>query len=163
IGIDHVIDQRRETLQALLARPPPRAHNIVREHAGRGYIAQRIHIASRRGASAPPDPAADTRAALARPPLAASPLEPPRSESRRDGAAAACGVWHDHQNPAGGELLRETRTMSKQGQRRHARGGENTAPADGRDHVLPPVVAGVNRAGRSIAPSRSKDDRPYVV
>ena len=140
IGIDDVIDQRREAVQALLTRAALRSVEIAGEHAGRVDVAERVAIGRGRGERAPTDPAASASAVLDRHGLAEDGLEIPGKQSRRDVAAAACGVWHDHQNPAGGKLLREGRTVSDDGQRRRARGCEETTPADGRNHIRPPPL-----------------------
>src|SRR5262249_17569893 len=110
------------------------------EEAGRADVAGRVATGRGGGERAPTDPATAASAVLDRHGLAEDGLEIPGKQSRRDVAAAARGVGHDHQNPAGGKLLREGRTASYDGQRRRARGCEETTPAEGRNHIRPPPL-----------------------
>src|SRR5262245_22082682 len=71
-------------------------------------------------------------------------LEIPGKQSRRDVAAAACGIAHDHQDPAGGKLLREARTVSDDGQRRRTCGRAENATSAARIHGRLPA-AGLKR------------------
>ncbi len=77
VGIDDVIDQRREALQIFRARAALHSVEIAGEHARRVDVANGVAVGLRRGERAPTDPPAAAGAVLDRHRLAEDGFEIP--------------------------------------------------------------------------------------